>query len=90
LLVLAGHPYSIDAAPAMELTMLKIPLPVETLSMVRNCKTDLWLIPMDEQPFKMTGYYGVPTLPPVFSEVFIARYGKMATYKFFDVWACNG
>jgi hypothetical protein len=88
-LVLAGHPYSIDAAPAMELTMLKIPLPEETLAMVNNCKTDLWLFPKGEKPFTMIGYYAAPTLPPVFTEAFKARYKKTKTYKFFDVWACR-
>ena len=58
LLVFAGHPYSIDSAPAMETNKWNIPLPEETLSMLRHCKTDLWLIPVGEQPFTMIGYYG--------------------------------
>ena len=88
LLVFAGHPYSLDAAPAMEMIKWTIPLPEQTLSGLRACKTDLWLIPKGEKPFMMTGDYGPPVLPPVFSETFKTRYRKAITYKFFEVWAC--
>ena len=89
LLVFAGHPYSFDAAPAMEMIRWNVPLPEGALSELRASKTDLWVIPKGEQPFMMTGYYGTPTVPPVFSETFRLRYSKAKTYKYFEVWACN-
>ena len=89
LLVFAGHPYSIDSAPAMEMNKWKIPLPEETLSMLRNCKTDLWLIPKDEQPFTMIGYYGELALAPAFAEAFNAGYEKVKSLKYFEIWACK-
>ena len=89
LLVFAGHPYSFDAAPAMEMIKWNVLLPEGALSELRACKTDLWMIPKGEQPFMMIGYYGTPTLPPVFSETFKLRYSKARTYKYFEVWACN-
>jgi hypothetical protein len=89
LLVMAGHPYTIDAAPAMEMTMWKIPLSDDLLSMMRGCNTDIWLIPKDEKPFQMTGYYGVPTLDRAFVDTFLASYTKLNSFDYFDVWACN-
>lgn len=90
LLVFQGHPYSFDAAPAMETIKWNIPLPEGTLSELRACKTDVWLIPKGENPFMMIGYYGAPAVPPVFSETFKTWYGKVKTYKFFEAWRCAG
>jgi hypothetical protein len=89
LLVFAGHPYSIDSAPAMETNKWKIPLPKKTLSILRDCKTDVWLIPVGEPPFTMIGYYGELALAPTFTNAFTAGYGKVKSYKYFDVWACK-
>lgn len=89
LLVMAGHPYTIDAAPAMEMNMWKIPLTDDLLSMIRGCNTDIWLIPKDEKPFQMTGYYGAPTLDQAFGNTFLASYTKLNSFDYFDVWACQ-
>ncbi|MBT3305731.1 MAG: hypothetical protein HN377_04540 [Alphaproteobacteria bacterium] len=89
LLVLAGHPYTYDPAPAMEMNMWKLPLPDETLSMLRRCDTDIWLIPKGEDPFMMNGYYGPPAVDKVIPEIFQSSYKKLETLKFFDVWACK-
>lgn len=89
LLVMAGHPYTIDAAPAMEMNMWKIPLSGDLLAMMRGCNTDIWLIPKDEKPFAMTGYYGAPTLDRAFVSAFLASYTKLNSFGYFDVWACN-
>jgi hypothetical protein len=89
LLVMAGHPYTLDAAPAMELNMWKVPLPQETLAMIKKCRTDIWLIPKDEMPFKMIGYYGAPTLDIAFRKNFLASYKKLSSFKYFDIWECK-
>lgn len=89
LLVLGGHPYTVDHAPAMEITMLKIPLNDALLSMLRGCNTDIWLVPKGEKPFKMIGYYGTPTFGQAFSDTFNASYTKTKSFKFFDVWVCS-
>ena len=89
LLVLDGHPYTIDYAPAMELAMWKIPLTGDLLAMLRGCNTDIWLVPKGEKPFVMTGYYGVPTIERVFPDTFNDRYVKAKSFKFFDVWMCR-
>jgi hypothetical protein len=89
MLVFGGHPYTVDYAPAMELTMLKVPLPDDLLSLLRGCSTDIWLVPKGEPPFTMPGYYGPPTLDRTFSQTFKVSYAKATSYKFFDVWACK-
>jgi hypothetical protein len=89
MLVMAGHPYTLDAAPAMELNMWKVPLPKASLAMIRECNTDIWLIPSDEVPFQMVGYYGAPTLDPVFKKNFLASYKKLKTFEYFDMWVCK-
>ena len=73
----------------MEMNMWKIPLSDDLLAMMRGCNTDIWLIPNDEKPFQMTGYYGVPTLDRAFADTFLASYTKLNSFKYFDVWACN-
>ncbi len=88
LLVLDGHPYTIDG-PAMELNMWKVPLSDDLLATVRGCSTDIWLIPKDETPFKMIGYYGAPMLDSSFADAFLGSYGKAKSFKFFDIWACK-
>jgi len=89
LLVLEGHPYTLDAAPVMETSMMKIPLTGDTLAMIRGCNTDLWLIPKGERPFTMDSYYGNPMFDEDFLGAFRGSYAKVETLDFFDVWGCR-
>ena len=88
LLVMAGHPYTIDG-PAMELNKWKVPLSEDLLAMVRGCNTDIWLIPKGESPFTMIGYYGAPMLDPSFADAFLGSYAKAKSFKLFDAWVCK-
>ena len=89
LLVMEGHPYTIDAAPAMELNMWKVPITENLLAKILGCNTDIWLIPKDEVPFNMIGYYGAPTLDKSFKETFISSYKKINSFDYFDIWGCH-
>ena len=89
LLVLGDHPYTVDYAPAMELTTWGVPVSDDLLSMLRGCNTDIWLVPRGEKPFAMTGYYGTPIIDPAFSDTFNARYAKAKSLQYFDIWKCN-
>ena len=73
----------------MEWNKWKVPMPEKTLSWLRACKTDLWLIPKGERPFMMIGYYGVPMLNPSFADTFQDSYAKAKSFKFFDAWVCR-
>ncbi|GEM_PF-634064 len=88
LLVLEGHPYTLDAAPVMETSKMKIPLTDDTLAMIRGCNTDIWLVPKGERPFAMDSYYGNPMFDEDFLGAFQGSYAKAETFDFFDVWAC--
>lgn len=89
LLVLKGHPYTIDPAPGQKMTMLGIPLPDDLLALIRGCNTEIWLIPKDENPFTMIGYYGTPVVTQAFTDTFLASYVKKESYGHFDVWGCK-
>jgi len=89
LLVLGGHPYTFDAAPAMEMNKWKVPISDDLLAMLRGCNTDIWLIPKGELPFTMIGYYGAPGVDRTFTDAINASYAKVKSFNFFDVWACN-
>ena len=89
LLVLGGHPYTFDAAPAMEMNKWKVPLSDDYLAMLRGCNTDIWLIPKGEAPFTMVSYYAAPGVDKAFTETFNVSYGKVKSFDYFDVWACN-
>jgi hypothetical protein len=89
LLVLAGHPYTIEPGVLTEWSKLKIPFSDATIAMIRGCSTDLWLIPKGEHPFAMIGYYGAPMVEPAFVDAFLANYAKDKSFEYFDVWACK-
>jgi hypothetical protein len=89
LLVLGGHPYTFDTAPAMELKKGKVLLSDDLLAMMRGCNTDIWLIPKGELPFIMIGYYGSPAVDRAFTDAFNTSYGKVKSFDFFDIWACK-
>ena len=89
LLLLAGHPYTLDAAVTIEWSKLNIAFPDSTLALIRGCSTDLWLIPKGERPFTMIGYYGNPVFEASFIAAFLASYAKDKSFEYFDVWACK-
>lgn len=89
ILVLAGNPYTLDAAVIIEWSKLGIPLADATLALIRGCSTDLWLIPKGERPFTMVGYYGNRIFEPAFVDAFHGSYAKAKSLEFFDLWACK-
>jgi len=88
-LILQGHPYTIDYAIIIETSMLKIPLADKTVSYIRRCATDIWLIPRGERPFAMIGYYGTAMFGQAFRDAFNRAYEKKGSLRYFDVWACR-
>lgn len=89
-LVLAGQPFTFDAMTAMELKGVGLPLPARFRDHVSTCKTDFWLIPVDEKPFAMPSYWGNgPAFNPEFTAAFLATYRRQSSTRFFDVWGCS-
>lgn len=89
MLIFAGHPYTLDAVNNMELTKLGQTLPAAARQRVADCDTRLWLVPRDEMPFVMQGYYLQVIYDDAFRKMFYARHKKVGSTKHFDLWECK-
>ncbi len=89
LLAFAGNPVTIDGFSDTEAHHVGLPVPPGKLAQIRDCATELWLIPAGERPFAMNGYYGGKAFWPEYTATFNERYGKREEHRFFDVWGCT-
>jgi hypothetical protein len=87
--VYRGQPYTLDAGNAMEYQKLKIPFPLEALERLRNCHTQIWLIPKGGRPFELAGFYGNNVFGPAVLQTVKLRYRKIESREFFDLWECQ-
>lgn len=88
-LVIAGHPYTFDAATQIEASKLGYPLSAATLALIRACRSQIWLIPTGERPFTMLGYYGNTIFSDDFRTAFHENYVRSESRRYFDLWLCN-
>lgn len=84
-----GHPYTLDAGIAQELSKAGIALPPEAITRIKTCHTEIWLTPKDSLPFGLTGYYNREVFPDAARAAFFAHNTKIASGTFYDVWACS-
>ena len=88
LLAFVGNPVTIDGFSDTEAYHVGLPLPPGKLAQIRDCATEMWLIPAGERPFAMNGYYGGKAFWPEYTATFNRRYEKREEHRFFDVWVC--
>lgn len=88
-LVFNGHPYTIDFGIMMETSLLQVRIADAVIDGMRHCRTDIWLIPKDEEPMKMVGYYNTVVVDDRLRNAFLANYLRINQSMFFDVWACR-
>ena len=98
-LVFAGNPFTIDAVALGDMQLSGIiAIPDSTLEYLKQCKTQIWLIPKDDAPFSMLNVYSLMDshlFPerPVFSDkfrlIFFQQYRKQPSTKYFDIWECE-
>lgn len=88
-LVMAGNPYTFDSAVMIEMSFLGYPLSDGTIAMIRDCSSDIWLIPKGDRPFDLVGYYGNRVFSDQFRATFIGSYERQAARRFFDLWTCR-
>ncbi|MGB0683270.1 MAG: hypothetical protein ACPGOV_11205 [Magnetovibrionaceae bacterium] len=88
-LVLAGHPYSLDAAIMTEVSQFGVTMPPAALAKLAACDPDIWLIPSGEEPFSLIGYYGNPVFTDTWRTAFRTAYQRLESRTFFDVWRCK-
>jgi uncharacterized protein (TIGR03382 family) len=87
--VFAGGPYTQDAGIVMEFTKLGVPMPEEAVRRMAACETRLWLIPKDEEPFSLKGYYDQTVYDQHFRQTFLDRHQLVASLRHFDLWRCR-
>ncbi len=54
-----------------------------------DCRTDIWLVPKDEPPMEMVGYYNTVVVSEELRAAFKANYSPIAQSEFFDIWSCR-
>ena len=90
-LVLAGMPYTLDAAALMDMRRSGLPLPPATLDSIARCATPTWLIPTGQKPFRLESFYpgGGDLFGPELRALFLARYERVETLGSYEVWRCR-
>ena len=90
LLVFAGSPQTISAVDAMERGLAGRQASVGAIHSIRNCETDVWLVPIGTGGnFSLRSYYGGRAFPIELEHVFAESYEKVATGNYFETWACR-
>jgi hypothetical protein len=85
-----GQPITIDAQTMMEFNFIGIDLSHKLAADIEACKTRNWLIPKGEQPFTLKSYYTGKRLFGQTPQIFLHRYEKSESLKYFDLWTCKG
>jgi len=88
-LVFEGNPYTIDFGIMMETSLLQVPIANGVIRRMTDCRTDIWLVPKDEPPMEMVGYYNTVVVSEELRAAFKANYSPIAQSEFFDIWSCR-
>lgn len=89
-LIYAGNPYTVDFGVMIETSYIGI-LPSDSLiQSFIECGTDVWLVPKDEEPLEMIGYYGNKIVDVSMRNAFMEAYIKSSSSAYFDLWTCRG
>lgn len=98
-LVFAGNPFTINVVALGDMQLSGVvALPASTLEYMQHCKTQIWLIPKGDAPFSMLNVYSLmdshlfpqrPVFSDEFRQIFLQRYRKQPSSKYFDIWECE-
>jgi hypothetical protein len=92
LLAFVGNRMIVDGHSDVERDFAGLPMNQAKTDYIRQCRTDLWLIPKGEEPFTLESYYQ-DKLRHIFSDdfraAFLAIYEKQESRNFFDIWKCK-
>lgn len=88
-LIFGGHPYTVDFGVMIETSKMGIKPSKPLVESFRNCATDIWLVPANERPMEMIGYYGNKVVDETLKAAFYERYSLAVGFKYFDVWHCR-
>ena len=84
-----GHPITMDGWSDMEARFIGVDSLPGKLEHLRTCKTTFWLIPKDEAPFTLHGYFDGLIYDPALSRTFQEHYKIIEQRRFFDIWRCR-
>jgi hypothetical protein len=84
-----GQSISIDAQTIMEFNLIGQDFTPNLTADILACKTQHWLIPKNEKPFRLKSYYTNKRLFGQAPSAFLKRYEITKSYKYFDVWSCK-
>ena len=96
-LVFAGNPLTIDPVALDDAELSGIQIPDSTLQYLGACKTRIWLVPKGAPPFVLLNIYSLmndaalpkePLFSAAFRNIFLQRYQKQGSSRYFDVWEC--
>lgn len=88
-LIYAGNPYTVDFAIMIETSAMGMTVSAPVITSIEACRTDIWLVPKDEAPLSMNGYYGNKVVGEAFRQAFLAHYSRTGSSAYFDVWTCK-
>jgi hypothetical protein len=97
-LVFAGNPLTVDPAALADMGLSHVSIPSSTVDYVRMCKTQIWLVPRDGEPFSTLNEYAVdaPGRFPdphmftlAFRNAFFSTYRKVGASTYYDLWQCS-
>ncbi len=97
-LVFAGNPLTVDAAALADMGLSQLSIPSSTIDYIRMCKTQLWLLPPDGEPFGTINEYSLDAPgrfpdPHMFSiafrDAFLSTYRRVGASAYYDLWQCN-
>jgi len=88
-LVYAGQPYTVDFGIMIETSYLGIGLSPSLIETFSACAMDVWLVPKDEPPLTMRGYYGNFITTENLRDAFLKAYEKTGTTAYYDLWTCR-
>jgi hypothetical protein len=97
-LVFAGNPVFIDPMALDDMQIVGVEMPPGTLQYLQNCKTQIWLIPKGDTPFRMENvfsqmyperFHALPLFTDEFRGIFLKKYRKQSSSEYFDIWECD-
>lgn len=92
LLAFAGNPTTISGATSMERQMRGIPPQQAKIDWIRQCRTDLWLIPRQPRlarAFFMNSYLVGKAFHESIQEAFLESYMQVGATEHYEIWTCG-
>lgn len=92
-LVFRSNAYVLDQPAVGEHLLAGVGIPPATITALRQCRVDYWLLPRGESPFSGVNMYPAvrfrPLFPASFRAAFLQGHRLVDSTDHFDVWQCQ-